>query len=156
MPQQFWTHQCPGEAEHLRGSPRACECGGPMVYAGWRNTTHEAMAWSQKTSGLKLMGKHRRLEDRLFTGASTECGTCAGAGYFDAVGGLSFVLCGECAGAGYVSTISAEQRAALRSQVLKKFPLAAAPMDLPNPAFARLYHDIGQSVIIAVPVTLHG
>jgi hypothetical protein len=119
-----------------------------MLYAGWRNTMHESMAWCQKSTGLKPIGAHRRLQDRLFA--------CAGAGYFDAAGGLSFVLCAECDGAGHVSTISREQRASLRLQVLKKFPSAAAPMDLPNPAFANLVHDLGHQVIRAFPVALHG
>ena len=156
MPRQFWKHQCPGGSPFQKASPRACACGEPVVYAGWKNTAPEAMAWSQKFSGLRLVGPHRALQDRLFAGTHRQCDNCAGGGYFDAVGGLSFELCGVCDGAGYVSTISPEQRAELRSEVLAVFPSAGAPMDLPNPAFTGLVHDLGEHIIFAVPTQLNG
>jgi hypothetical protein len=122
MPQQFWKHQCPGKSPGWVGSPRACACGEPMVYDGWRNSGFEAMAWSQKFHGLKPIGPHRALRGLLFAGTRKPCGVCSGRGYFDAADGLAFEACSHCEGAGYCSTISVEQCAMLRAQVLAVFP----------------------------------
>ena len=135
MPQQFWKHRCPGHSPHWLGSPRACACGEPMVYDGWHKGRFESMAWFQKFRGLKPIGPHRALERRLFANAENTCEDCAGHGYFDAPEGPGFVVCTRCDGAGYYSIISTEERARLRAQVLAEFPDAAAPSNLPHPAF---------------------
>ncbi len=152
MPQKFWKHQCPGRSPYLVGSPRACACGGPMIYDGWHSGKSEAMAWFQKMHGLKPVGPHRPLHGRLVAGTTTSCDACAGRGYFDAANGLTFAVCSQCDGAGYRSTISAEQRAALRAQVIAEFPEAAARSDLPHPAFSTIMQDLSRGEMIAIPI----
>jgi len=111
----------------------------------------ESMAWYQKLHGLKPIGPHRPLADRLFEGTSRQCDACSGRGYIDAPGGRTFEVCSHCDGAGYVSTISAERRAALRAQVLAEYPDAAVPSDLPNPAFGTIIQDVAQNIMIVTP-----
>jgi hypothetical protein len=119
-----------------------------MVYDGWRNSRSESMAWFQKFRGLKPIGPHRSLEGRLFANAENSCKDCAGHGYFDAPEAPGFVVCSHCDGAGYYSIISTEQRALLRAQVLAEFPDAAAPSDLPHPAFGIIIQDLGRGEMI--------
>ena len=47
-------------------------------YDGWRNSMHEAMAWYQKLHGLKPIGPHRQLADKVMSGAYQTCIECAG------------------------------------------------------------------------------
>ncbi len=152
MPAQFWKHQCPGQSPLRIGSFRPCACGEPLVYDGWYNTRLEAMAWRQKFCGLKPIGPHRPLADHLFADCSTPCVPCEGRGYFDTADGLGFDACTVCEGAGYRSTISPAERAARRAQVLAVFPDAAAPFDLPNPAFSAVSHDLRHNVMLAFPM----
>jgi hypothetical protein len=151
MPTQFWKHQCPGRPEIQTGSPYPCGCGEPKVYDGWHNDRFEAMAWYQKFYGLKPIGPHRKLEERLFEGTCRPCDACSGRGYFDAAGGRTFAVCDKCGGAGRCSTISMDERLALRAQVLAAFPDAAAPYDLPNPAFGTILHHVGDNVMLVIP-----
>jgi hypothetical protein len=125
-----------------------------MVYDGWHNGRFELMAWYQKLQGLKPIGPHRPLADRLFKSAFRLCEPCQSRGYFDAVGGRSFVVCEKCGGAGYYSIISTEERAELRAQVFAEFPEAAAPCDLPNPAFSVNLYDHATSEMIVLPQEL--
>jgi hypothetical protein len=152
MPQQFWKHRCLGGYPHSVGSPHACTCGEPMVYDGWHNSRFESMAWFQKFRGLKPIGPHRALEGRLFAKADVRCDACAGHGYFDAPDGPGFVVCSPCEGAGYRSTISVEERALRRAQVLAEFPDAAARSDLPHPASGIIIQDLGRGEMLVRPI----
>ena len=154
MPQKFWKHQCPGSSPHWSGNPTPCDCGNPKTYDGWHSGRFEAMAWYQKRHGLKPTGPHRDLADRLFDGASAACPACSGRGYFDAVGGVTFEPCDKCGGAGHSVTISADRHAALRAEVLAKFPDACARSDLPDPAFSTIVHDLGSGEMIVVAARL--
>ena len=127
-----------------------------MVYDGWGNSRFEAMAWHQKSHGLKPIGPHRMLENRMFAGTSKGCESCSARGYFDAPGGRTFEVCPKCEGAGYLSTVTEETRSALRAEVLAEFPEAEAPSDLPNPAFSVIIQDLERNVMIATQVPRNG
>jgi hypothetical protein len=150
MPLKFWKHQCPGRSPHWTADSTPCGCGNPKVYDGWHNSRFEAMAWYQKRHGLKPIGSHRALADRLFKGASAVCTACSGRGYFDAAGGISFEPCDKCCGAGHSLTISADRHSALRAQVLAMFPDACARSNLPDPAFSTMVHDLDSGEIVVV------
>jgi hypothetical protein len=152
MPVQYWRHACREGRPVISFSASPCACGTPKVYDGWHNTSLEVMAWNQKFTGLKSMGPHLDLQERLFENTTKPCPDCGGRGYHDIAAGAGFDVCTMCDGAGLLSTISPEQRAALRAEVLSTFPDASAPSDLPNPAFSTVIHDLHHRVMLVLPM----
>jgi hypothetical protein len=148
MPQRIWMHTCRDGRTVGRGSPGRCSCGAEEAYDGWHNTQYEAMAWYQKRYGVKPIGPHRPLTDRLFSDATRECSECAGHGYHNIGQGKSYRVCTSCGGAGRILVISDEDRSARRSAILAEFPDAAAPFDIPSPAAGVVIQDLQKGVMI--------
>lgn len=157
MPIQWWKHHCPEAGTHWSANPRPCtQCAEPKTYDGWLNSRFEAMSWYQKTYGLKPIGPHRGLADRLLTGATALCDNCHARGYFDDVDGAAFTPCICCGGAGYTVVIPPGRLAGLIAKVIATYPDAAAPSHTPHPGFSVIVHDIANNVMIVVPKTLNG
>ena len=127
MPQQMWTHTCPGSASpHWMGSPDCHSCGGQGEYDGWHPRMHEAMAQYQTRYRLKPIGPHRRMADELFASVGAKCQACGGRGLVDTLGGRGWLLCKACRGLGATLTKPMEDIEALRQRVLAVHPKAAA------------------------------
>jgi hypothetical protein len=109
------------------------------------------MAWYQKHYGLKPIGPHIALHERLMGDAYAKCDECSGTGYHDVDNGRSYRICPTCEGSGSILTISVEELMARRDAVLAEYPDAAAPFDIPNPSTGNVIHDIGAGRMIVLP-----
>jgi hypothetical protein len=89
---------------------------------GSRPTTIERMRAYQRATGLKSVGMHRPVADKLLRDVSQRCGQCAGQGYFEVR--HAWIWCEVCGGLGRVMTPKAQRL--LRGRVEEKFPGAVA------------------------------
>lgn len=83
-----------------------------------RPSTIERLGVYQRLTGLKSVGRHRRVADKLLRGLSHSCSHCGGEGYRFA--GRSWVWCQACGGLGRVMTPIALLQ--LKHRVDEKFP----------------------------------
>ncbi len=120
------------------------------MFDGWFNNRLEGMAWYQKHYGLRPIGPHRPLADKLLAGATCSCPECSGRGYHDTGRGKAYLICKSCDGAGCSLVISEKDLATRRSDILAEYPAAAAPSDIPNPATGRMIHDLAKNEMIVV------
>jgi len=133
MPTEFWAHNCPEARGTATTSPICQYCGGQQEYDGWLLTMYENMAVYQYVYGLKPMGPHRPMADRLLTPLRRRCETCAGEGVLSAGRpGAPWRLCAVCEGTGGTWNRSSEDVEAARREVLKSFPDAAVARTPPN------------------------
>jgi hypothetical protein len=88
----------------------------------------------QQLHGLKPIGPHRGLADRLFAGTTRRCSTCKGKGLITVAATDSWLPCPDCESIGFVWKCSLDEAKALRNQVLEAFPDAAVD---DRPVFSR-------------------
>jgi hypothetical protein len=148
MPQRMWKHNCRDGGTSWFGSPGRCSCGVAYEYDGWFNTRMEAMAWYQRLYGLKPIGPHRPLADKVLSRADRSCRKCSGRGYRDVLNGESYDVCTSCHGAGRSLVISDEELARLRSIILDKYPEAGAPSAIADPQTGVVLHDLDKGEMI--------
>jgi hypothetical protein len=82
--------------------------------------TIERMRAYQRATGLKSVGTHRPVADRLLKDVSHRCVQCGGHGYFEVRN--AWIWCEVCGGLGRVMTPKAQLL--LRGRVEEKFPEA--------------------------------
>ncbi len=148
MPIRMWKHSCGTERGELWGEQTCRQCGRRGEYAGWFITRFEAMAWHQKTYGLKPIGLHRPFADQIFDKATVLCRSCAGRGLVDVNQGERYSICAVCQGAQVVLVVSPIEFEQLRLRVLDAFPDAGASTAIANPVGISLVHDLKKGVII--------
>ncbi|HDP25730.1 MAG TPA: hypothetical protein ENN34_09840 [Deltaproteobacteria bacterium] len=150
MPQRLWKHTCRDGRTVWSGSPDRCTCGAEGEFDGWYNGMLDLMAWYQKLYGLKPIGPHRLLADRVLHNATCRCPECSGRGYHDLGQGKAFRTCLSCGGAGKKIVVSAEHLSTLRATILEEYPEAAAPYNIPNPATGVVIQDLQKGEMIMV------
>jgi hypothetical protein len=126
MPNKMWRH------DDGRLTGRDCDesgddCVERNVFAGWHLGMHESMARYQYSYGLKPIGPHRRMADELLGALRTRCARCDYRGILDIDGGVTWSPCPVCEATGGFWTASDEEVAAVRADILKTYPDAAAP-----------------------------
>jgi hypothetical protein len=130
MPHKVWTHFCPVDAENVRVATEECSlCGKRGAFDGWGYSMVERMGAYQRRTGLKPMGSHRPLADRLLAHLFRDCPVCAGRDLLDNGDEQSWHFCIECDGTGRIIADRAEFEQA-RMEVLRVFPDAAVPGNL--------------------------
>jgi hypothetical protein len=123
MPHKTWTHFCDVSQAIVQTGSEVCRsCGNRGEYTGWGYSMHEAMWAYQQQTGLKPVGPHRPLADRLFSSRLVACEACHGKGLHDVNHGEGWELCPRCKGAGYLFDGTAEEFKAIRQEVLSRFP----------------------------------
>jgi hypothetical protein len=124
MPQPLWFHRCHNGNVH-DVHPVCPSCGTQARFDGWYLRMHEAMAVYQYVFGLKPVGPHRLLADRLFLNQRLACRRCRGRAVLTLGDGSVWQVCPECEGTGGVWLRSIDEVEALRQRVLAEFPGAA-------------------------------
>ncbi len=128
MPLKRWRYTCCSGAEEVLATTESCPtCGQPGEYAGWIYDRVESMAIYQKIHGLKPVGTHRALADRLFAELTTTCFYCRGNGLLDGPSEHSYTTCPMCKGNGYFLNADTATADRLRAEVVAEYPDAAAP-----------------------------
>jgi hypothetical protein len=89
----------------------------------------EAMSQYQSTYGLKPIGPHRRLADRLFRHSRRSCHACAGSG-LASLSERAWSICRYCEGTGGFWDIPARRIEEIRAEILEAFPEAGAPTEI--------------------------
>lgn len=102
-------------------------CGEVGEFAGSANSMIEAMCVYQSRTGLKLVGLHRTLADRLFQPYLKACVRCTGKGLLDVASCDSWEACPSCGGNGFVSTGTLQDWKGIRAKVAREFPDALTP-----------------------------
>lgn len=149
MPTQFWKHDCHGARGTATTSPVCQHCGQQQEYDGWHLTMYEGMAVYQYVYGLKPMGPHRPLADRLLLPLRRRCQTCAGEGLLSAGRpGTPWRLCPACEGTGGAWICGEEDVEAARREVLKSFPDAAVTRTPPNFVSPTLALNLGTGQVV--------
>lgn len=101
MPIGTYRPRCEHEGNAvLTGASRCSVCGQKHEFAGPHLSMHEAMARYQLTSGLKPIGPHRKLADKLPSEKRGRCRDCGGQGVVEADNGQGWTTCPSCDGAG--------------------------------------------------------
>jgi hypothetical protein len=109
---------------------------------------YEKMAVYQYVYGLKPIGPHRGLADRILTPRREQCPSCHGRGIVTLRNGDSWALCGPCEGTGGHWACGLEEVEALRRRVLHKFPDSAVA-DTPHNFVSRgIVFDVGANTVI--------
>jgi hypothetical protein len=123
MPHKIWKHQCNKYEATVWIRTEVCSyCEKRGAYDGWGYTHIEAMFAYQQRTGLKPIGPHRQLADKLLDPRMKICEQCKGRGLLDINQGERWEMCPRCKFAGYVFDGSAEELEALRQQVISAFP----------------------------------
>ena len=147
MPNQYWRHDCRG-TEVLAAAQLCTTCGVLGEFDGWHLSRFESMACFQYVYGIKPLGPHREMADRLFDGMRTGCERCSGGGLLDGEGGASWRVCPVCEGTGGHWNRPLDEVDAALVQVLEEFPDAEAPKSVINFMSSALIHDLGNNVMI--------
>ncbi len=139
MPYRMWRHRCRcTRGVYWTTQPACASCGVAGRPDGWHLTMYEKMACYQYVYGLKPMGPHRALADKLLTGLRSSCGRCKGRGILSR-GHASWRLCPGCEGTGGAWTVPDEVVQRARAAVLAQYPEAearSAPARLTSPFLA--------------------
>jgi hypothetical protein len=149
MPHPLWRHTCGGTHLLIR-SPICSTCGNEGEFHGWRLSVHESMARYQYVYGLKPIGPHRQVADDLLFDLRAPCPRCLWDGIITVEGGGTWRMCPVCEGTGGFWTPPDEQVEAVRQEILKQFPDAAA-RSLPGFVSVGVVLDLGSNEIVAVP-----
>jgi hypothetical protein len=140
MPVQGWKHTCPKSSGTTWTTKPSCpHCSGPQEYDGWRLGMHELMAVYQYVYGLKPIGPHRPMADRLLSPLRLRCGACGGRGLRPGREHERFSLCPMCEGTGGTWSCTPEEVEAIRREVLRAFPdaeVALTPTNFVSPTLA--------------------
>lgn len=118
MPGKLYIHPC---GFPYRFAKRCRDCGAEGIYDGWDGVMYDKMAAYARKYGVKPMGRHLGLTERLFDGLEMTCGGCGGRGYLSADADHCR-LCERCSACGTVFTLPPEEVAALRAQIAAAFP----------------------------------
>lgn len=104
------------------------------VFSPWARPKgmHGAMAHYQALYGLKPVGPHRNLADKLLSNITETCSTCGGTGLYGTYGGLGWRVCPTCHGLGVAYRISLDALQTLRQQVLAQYPDAGPENWMPG------------------------
>ncbi len=128
MPGRMWKHACRKWRGMVWQSSEICpDCGEVGQYDGWHYGMYEAMGRYRRLYGLKPIGLHRKMADRLFDGATFACPLCSGRGLRDADTVEGYVACGLCNSIGRLVRLTVEEFHMRRDEVLAVYPDAAAP-----------------------------
>ena len=131
MPQRLWAPTCAHESCVLTSDSKCRRCG----------RQHHVY-------GLKPIGPHRGLADRILTPRREQCPSCHGRGIVTLRNGDAWALCGPCEGTGGHWACGLEEVEALRRRVLHKFPDSAVA-DTPHNFVSRgIVFDLGANTII--------
>ena len=116
-----WTIMscCPGSAHF---TPICPMCKLPSEYIGWTINNNERMACYQYVYGLKPLGPHRPLADRLLANTRARCYDCRGTGITISERPAGRRPCPHCEGTGGFLAIPQGEFDALRQRVLDAFP----------------------------------
>lgn len=125
MPEKFWKHACCGDDGALTSCRTCPRCGKPGTFQGWFRSMHEGMAAYVRTFGLKPVGPHRKLADRLLGSLRSPCARCGGAGIVGDERG--YRECRLCEGGGGIWTASDADILAAYKRILLEYPDSAAP-----------------------------
>lgn len=108
---------------------------------------HEAMARYQYVYGLKPVGPHRREADRILRALRTRCDSCDGEGlrWHD---DSDWRRCPSCEGTGGFWSYSSDIVEAARSEILDRYPEAAAPRGPLRFLSGALVYDLREGVIL--------
>lgn len=144
MPHRMFTPRCDHAGRADLVSWAECQtCGALHEFAGWFRSRHESMAAYQYAYGLKPMGPHRALADRLLGPLRSGCRECYGSGIItDDIN--HWHMCPSCEGTEGHWTCSGEELESLRRRVLEQFPEAAitrTPTNLASPGLAQNLQD---------------
>ena len=128
MPYQQWKHTCSVSGNTAwKGEGKCAECGEQRVYDGWRLSMIEAMARYQNAYGLKTIGPHRHMADKLLRPLHARCEVCGGETILTDPVDVNWYDCPKCEGTGIFFTIPESEVDAARKKVLQAFPDAGAP-----------------------------
>jgi hypothetical protein len=151
MPYPTWRIGpcCPREITY---SPEAqCpRCRRRRAFRGWRLTMYEAMARYQYVYGLKPIGPHRPLADRLLTPLRLACPRCDAIGVTRHDDGSGWRLCPDCEGTGGAWIGAEEDLQAAYAQILAAFPESAAPEAPPAFLTGPLAYDEATGLMIEI------
>ena len=150
MPHQFWRHTC-GATQVLTGTPVCRTCGIKGEFHGWRLGMHESMARYQYVYGLKPIGPHRQLADDLLGDLRVPCPRCHWDGIITVEEGTAWRICPECEGTGGFWNRPSDEVDAVRRQILREFPDAAA-RPLPGFITVGVVLDLSTNEMLAAPV----
>jgi len=87
---------------------------------------HERMARYQAVYGLKPIGPHRPMADKLLGGKRADCDECDRQGFVARDDGRGWLTCRACEGTGRTWACSPEEVKATRRTILERFPDAEA------------------------------
>ncbi len=124
MPNKKWKHHCPnrGGAEITLGKEVCDDCGQRGEFAGWGHSMVEAMGAYQRRTGLKPIGPHRSLADKILAGHYKPCPTCHGSGLVEDADGENAHWCPMCQGKEYLFDGTPEEETALMDEIRKEYP----------------------------------
>ena len=131
MPVLLWRHRCL-DGYAVRKDPWCPVCSERSVVAGMAFDVHQSMAVYQYVYGLKPVGLHRLLTERLFFGMRDRCERCKGGGVIGDWERAWWRLCPECEGTGGFWNRPDDEIEATRLRVLEEHPDAEvrdAPSD---------------------------
>lgn len=151
MPYAAWSHPCHG-GNGLYGSPTCRVCGGQGKFAEWRLSMHEDMARYQYVYGLRPVGPHRPLANRLFRGTRRGCNGCGGEGlrWRDQ---SAWAVCADCEGTGGFWALSPEEVERIRRRIVSEYPGAEASENAPHFLSGSVIQDLksGEMLNIGSP-----
>jgi len=140
MPIQWWKHTCPRSGETTFTNKPSCpHCSEPLEYDGWLLGMHEDMAVYQYVYGLKPIGPHRPMADRLLVPLRLLCKACAGRGLRPSRENERWRLCPVCEGTQGIWRCTPEEVEAVRREVLRAFPdaeVTRCPANFVSPTLA--------------------
>ncbi len=125
MPRPMWKHSCCPPTPTSSNDPACGNCGETGHFQGWQYSIYELMARYRYVYGLKPIGAHRGLSDRLLGPMRAPCRHCAGHGILSPSVDR-WRACPACEGTGGVWTGSGAQLAAGYLAIIRAYPDAAA------------------------------
>ena len=135
MPISLWLHECVDG--HTVSKIRDCpDCSERAEFVGLAFEVHQSMAVYQYVYGLKPVGMHRLLAERLFAGMRDRCARCSGGGVIGDAPRSRWRVCPQCEGTGGFWNRSPDEIDAVRRRIIKEYPDAEArwaPTDFASP-----------------------
>ena len=123
MVHKRWFHKCKELGEVGLRVEVCPHCGKRGRFDGWSPSMVEAWCDYQRRTGMKVLGPHRPLTDKLLEPHVSNCSRCGGGGIVRTRG----TRCPTCKGVGYVADCSQEELEMIRRKILAKYPNASAP-----------------------------
>ena len=148
MPTRTWRCQCLAENSYRTGNETCATCGEYGAWMGWRLGMYELMARYQYVYGLKPIGPHRPLADRVLGDLRGVCERCKGAGVLTGPPSAPPIFCTDCEATGGFWTAQEHEISAAKAEVLRQFPDAAAPNGHLNFTLPAQVYDLGAGVML--------